>query len=335
MYKIGIKQWKWLIITDGNEVYQADEDVRFYSKPPDIGDNAMGHFLKKPTEENRVIKSHVSQINFDNYCQSNGLEVRGCTTSGEKVKKMTIPVAIGGILGAVVGGPVGAAAGAGISGWFASGSDYNIEKIGSAFLRAKDHAREWEQYDKKWDSVQKEQERKQLEKAEVEWKRFHKLRSLSGLDDLNGFEFEAAIAGLYEHKGYSVEITKASGDYGVDVLARKGKDILAIQAKRYTGKVGIKAVQEVSSGAFYYKATKAIVITNSFFTNQAKELANKTGITLINKKRLANMWKSYQPSNTLPPFNIQEYERMKKQIKSELYRTDVAAGKKYNHRYMR
>jgi len=47
------------------------------------------------------------------------------------------------------------------------------------------------------------------------------------------------------------------------------------------------------------------------------------------------MWESYQPNNEIPSFNIEEYDRLKKRIKQELYRTDAAAGKKYNKRYMR
>lgn len=335
MYRIGIEQEKWRVITDGNEVYEAEKDVRYYSKPPEIGASRFGQYTNSPTEENRVKRLLVSPVDFDRYCQSKGWEVRSCATSGKKVKKMTKPAAIGGILGAVIGGPVGAAVGAGISGWLASGSDFNIENISSAFLRAKEHAGEWVRYDKAFASCQEEEERRYIQKAEEEWNKYHNLKNISSLDDLDGFEFESAIAGLYEHKGYSVEITKASGDYGVDVLARKGTEVLAIQAKRYTRKVGIKAVQEVSSGAFYYKATKAIVITNSFFTDQAKELAKNTGIILVNKKRLANMWESYQLGNSLPPFNLREYERIKKQIKSVLYRTDTAAGKKFSRRYTR
>ena len=324
------------MITDGNEIYQAGEDVRYNSKPPIIKTRNNGErYVKKTDEVNRTIKLNISQSVFDSHCQAQGLDVRGCATSGEKAKKMSGPAAIGGIVGAVMGGPLGAAVGAGISGWFASGSEFNIDDIVAAFKRAKEHHKMWELFDKDLASVDREQEEKYKIKAEEEWRRFHKLKNLSSLDNLDGFEFEAAIAGLYEHKGYSIKITKVSGDYGVDVLAKKGKEVLAIQTKRYTGKVGIKAVQEVSSGAFYYRATKAFVITNSFYTDQAKKLAKNIGITLINKKRLANMWASYQPNNEIPSFNMQEYEHLKKNIKRELYRTEVASGKKYNKKYMR
>lgn len=336
MHKIGIKQGKWLIITDGNEVFRAEEDVRYYPKPPRIKTkNNDEQYIEGGGEANRIDKITLPQSEFVFHCVSQGMEVRGCVTTGEKAKKIFGPATIGGIVGAVVGGPIGAAVGAGITGWFASGSDFNQENISSAFERAQAHYKEWKTFDEQQRTVDREQQKKYRTKAENKWRRFYKLRNLSTLDTLDGFEFEAAIAGLYESKGYSIEITKASGDYGVDVLAKKGKEILAIQAKRYSGKVGVKAVQEVSSGAFYYKASKAIVITNSFYTEQAKKLANNIGVTLINKKRLANMWESYHPSAEMPPFELQKYEHIKKDIDRELYRVDVAAGRKYNKRYMR
>lgn len=334
MYRIGIRQGKWKAITNGEEIFVATVDVRYYSKPPDLR-STYGRLPDDAKEENRVKKLSTPRTDFDAYCKSNGLDIRGCAKSSEKAKKMATPAAIGSIIGAVMGGPVGAAVGAGVSGWFASGSDFNTDNLSSAFSRAKEHALEWEKYDGEYAIYQREQRNQYIEKAKVNWKRYYKLKNLANLDELNGVEFEVAIAGLYKHKGYEVEITKASGDFGVDVIAKKGREILAIQAKRYSGKVGIKAVQEVSAGAFYYKATKAIVITNSFYTEQAKELAKNTDITLINKKHLANMWESYHPSAEIPTFNLQQYEKYEKLIKKTLYHTDAAAGRKFDKRHMR
>ncbi len=327
MYKVGIKGTNWVIITDGEEVYKAAKDVRHYSKPPGYSFRDFDRLPHLFVEENRVARLLISQAEFDLYCQSNALEVKGCILKGEKIKSTVTSGTIGGAIGGLIAGPVGAFLGAGISGWVTSGSEFEFEKISSVYSRARKDAQEWEQYDKKKSSYKKQQQAKHkqqqakyIKKAEIEWEKYHKLRNLNSLDDLTGFEFESAIAGLYEHNGYSVKITKASGDYGVDILAKKSKEILAIQTKRYTGKVGIKAVQEVASGAFYYKATKAIVITNSFFTKQAKKLAHKIDITLINGEQLANMWESYQPNNPMPSFNLQEYERIKKQLKKESLR---------------
>ncbi len=46
----------------------------------------------------------------------------------------------------------------------------------------------------------------------------------------------------------SVEVTRGSGDYGVDVLAEKEGVTYAVQCKRYDGPVGVKAVQEAYAG---------------------------------------------------------------------------------------
>ena len=331
MYKIGTKQERWIVITNGEDIFEATDDLRYYSKPPCFQSHSV-RLLNDSKNENRVTKLTISQTDFDAYCKSNGLETRGCATSGEKARKMATPLAIGAIVGAVVGGPVGAAVGAGIFGFISSGSDFNSDNLSSVFLRAKEHALEWERYDHEHAIYKKEQRDKYIIKAKENWARYYKIKNISNLDELTGIEFEAAIANLYEHKGYEVQTTKASGDFGIDIIAKKGSEILAIQTKRYIGKVGIKAVQEVSAGAFYYKATKAVVITNSFYTDPAKELAKKTGVTIIDKKRLATMWVDCHPSTDMPDFDLQQYEKLENQIKNELYRTESAAGRKYDKR---
>ncbi len=59
-------------------------------------------------------------------------------------------------------------------------------------------------------------------------------------DDMEGHEFERYCAELLEENGFQeVEVTKGSGDYGVDILAEKDGITYAIQCKRYTGPVGV------------------------------------------------------------------------------------------------
>lgn len=107
---------------------------------------------------------------------------------------------------------------------------------------------------------------------------------------MSGKEFESAIALLYERKGYEVKLTSASGDFGVDVIVEKNGKRTVIQTKRYKKNVGIKAVQEVISGASYYKADHAIVIISSFFTDQSKKLADRAGVELIDRRKLMTLW---------------------------------------------
>ncbi len=105
--------------------------------------------------------------------------------------------------------------------------------------------------------------------------------------ELTGYEYEHKGTKFLKDKGFSiVEVTQGSGDYGVDIIAKKDGERYAVQCKYYSSPVGIKAVQEVYAGMNYYHCTKAIVMTNSTFTDAAKELAKSNGVILWPKKRI-------------------------------------------------
>ena len=59
-----------------------------------------------------------------------------------------------------------------------------------------------------------------------------------------------------------------------------------IQLKRYSSAVGNFAVQEAVAGKKFYKLDKVCVLTNSFFTKSAKELAKVNGVELLDRNDL-------------------------------------------------
>lgn len=98
---------------------------------------------------------------------------------------------------------------------------------------------------------------------------------------LRGVAFENFLAEVFRALGYEVELTKASGDQGVDLLLTgKGRRV-AVQAKGYSNSVGNDAVQAVFAGKRFYGCHDCVVITNSTFTNSARELATKVSCRLI------------------------------------------------------
>lgn len=124
--------------------------------------------------------------------------------------------------------------------------------------------------------------------------RFHKFgkvdKEMKYISTLGGLEFEYYAKNLLRKIGFKkVSVTKSTGDFGVDVFAVKNNLKFAIQCKRYKGVVGIKAVQEIISGKQYYKCDRAVVMTNSWFSPAAKELATKTGVILWDKQTVAQM----------------------------------------------
>lgn len=109
-------------------------------------------------------------------------------------------------------------------------------------------------------------------------------------DNMDGHEFESFCATLLKQNGFkSVSVTKGSGDQGIDILATKDGIKYGIQCKCYSSEVGNKAVQEAFSGKTFYNQHVGVVLTNNYFTPSAKELAEKNGIILWDRKRLLKM----------------------------------------------
>lgn len=120
--------------------------------------------------------------------------------------------------------------------------------------------------------------------------RRYRRRSLRSFEEMEGHEFEFFCAELLRNRGFSeVEVTKGSGDYGVDVLAEKDGVTYAVQCKRYTMPVGVKAVQEAYAGRDYYDKMVGVVMTNQYFTAPAVEAAKKLKILLWDGGYLESM----------------------------------------------
>lgn len=97
----------------------------------------------------------------------------------------------------------------------------------------------------------------------------------------DGIDFEHWCADVLISCGWEANVSQASGDQGVDILATRESTILAVQCKRYSSPVGNKAVQEAFAGKQHVNATHACVIATSGFTKSAKELAISTGVLLV------------------------------------------------------
>ena len=98
---------------------------------------------------------------------------------------------------------------------------------------------------------------------------------------MDGYQFEEQCAIILKRKHFSkIEVTKSSGDQGVDIIACKHRKKYGIQCKYYTYPVGNKAVQEAYAGANFYDCDKVIVMTNTTFTRSAIELAEKLDVEL-------------------------------------------------------
>jgi HJR/Mrr/RecB family endonuclease len=106
---------------------------------------------------------------------------------------------------------------------------------------------------------------------------------------MSGIDFELFISKQLKYLWYETIHTPKTGDQWADLIIKKENKTYIIQAKRYEGSVGNKAVQEVVGAVNFYWWDQWYVITNSLFTQSAKALAQKNKIILIDGHDLKNI----------------------------------------------
>lgn len=114
-------------------------------------------------------------------------------------------------------------------------------------------------------------------------------RRMIYVDDMDSIDFETYIADVLKNHGYTNIRLTEKYDYGVDIIATKNGIRWGIQVKRYSGLVKADAVRQVVTGLRVYDCDRAMVITNSIFSNFAVRLANTNECVLIDRSALARM----------------------------------------------
>lgn len=124
-------------------------------------------------------------------------------------------------------------------------------------------------------------------------KRFYHA-SINIVDKMTGEEFEEFLELHFKKEGYKTNLTPKTGDYGADLVVKKGREKIVVQAKRWNQNVGVEAVQQAVASIKYYKAHRAMVITNSSFTENARNLAKANNVTLIDRKDILKLTEKNQ-----------------------------------------
>lgn len=97
----------------------------------------------------------------------------------------------------------------------------------------------------------------------------------------DGYAFEHWVASALIGFGWEAEVTAASGDQGIDVLASRGGKRLGLQCKLYSSAIGNKAIQEAYAGKAFHGLDQVGVLSNAEFTSSARALASTTGVLLL------------------------------------------------------
>lgn len=123
------------------------------------------------------------------------------------------------------------------------------------------------------------------------------------IDTLSGVDFEKAIAALLQGMGFHTEITEATGDGGIDIVATLDRPLIGgrylIQCKRFAPSklVGAATVRDFYGAlTAERRAVKGILITTSGFTSQALAFARQLPIELIGGQQLRQLLAQYGTS---------------------------------------
>lgn len=126
-------------------------------------------------------------------------------------------------------------------------------------------------------------------------KKINKLRrrkrilALSEIDFMSGEDFELYVADLLKNNGFHNVRLTGKYDMGIDIIAEKNGIGWGIQVKRYSGLVKASAIRQVVTALNFYNCDRSMVITNSYFSNVAKLLAESNGCLLIDRAKLINI----------------------------------------------
>jgi HJR/Mrr/RecB family endonuclease len=114
---------------------------------------------------------------------------------------------------------------------------------------------------------------------------------LTRVRSLDWFQFEKFTALIYRRLGYSViRRGGANADGGIDLVIEKDGQRSAVQCKQWKSwNVGVKTVREFLGALTDAKIQKGIFVTLCGYTGDAKQLADKHGIEIVNEKVLVGI----------------------------------------------
>lgn len=123
-------------------------------------------------------------------------------------------------------------------------------------------------------------------------------------------EYEKLVSEHLAEKGYQVDLTPYSGDYGVDIFTKSDKEKIVVQVKMFgstTRKINRRMVMELHGAKDYFDCNKAMIVTDGDILPDAKEVADKLDIDiyyLMSKENNANNKPETQNENNKVNFDI-------------------------------
>jgi len=115
------------------------------------------------------------------------------------------------------------------------------------------------------------------------------METISYWMNLDGNEFEEAVALVYRKNGYDAEVSRRGGDGGVDIVLRKGGKVIAVQCKAHKKPVGPSVVRDLFGTMNHLGFSEGILVSRDGFTSGVREFVLDKPIKRVNLNDLLAM----------------------------------------------
>jgi len=136
-------------------------------------------------------------------------------------------------------------------------------------------------------------EEEKRQRIEAEKRYFARIKTLEQLNAMSSREFERFVARLFEKMGYTINITAASADEGVDIFLERGDRRAIVQCKKYKGTVGQPIVRDFYGTMVHSRVEQGYIITTGTFSLPAKQWAKGKQIHLVDGAELIDWLRSF------------------------------------------
>lgn len=109
--------------------------------------------------------------------------------------------------------------------------------------------------------------------------------------NLDGHEFEEAVAVVYRKKGYEAVVSKQGGDKGIDIILTRENKKIAVQCKAHNKPVSPSVVRDLYGTMNHFGYSEGILVSRNGFTVGVYEFAKDKPIELVNLNNLMDMSK--------------------------------------------
>ncbi|QAY66872.1 restriction endonuclease [Paenibacillus protaetiae] len=149
-----------------------------------------------------------------------------------------------------------------------------------------------------------------------------KKANIQEIDKMSGTMFERYLEQFFKRRGWQVKRTGGKGDYGADLIITSGARKVVIQAKRWKKNVGYEAIQQAYTSKDVYGCQEAWVITNSGFTEQARDGARRLGVKLWDRGVLIEQMANVNAAQTIKVSDLEPVNEIAASTVTSDYRQD-------------